>query len=165
MCRALGELYDANHSPRAFRPIFAFCNPICERWRRTRPAIWGNAYLNAYVAGFNPFGRRGGAYYFGGGGVVDGVEVGQWRKTAKKTTKNNDDDTSRAHIICLIIHCITCRRYNIDLEDLHFRFGYRDKIARDFDSDTIDLYANRHVSSGIEIAAVSSVTMTIHIIP
>lgn len=107
MCRAFGERYDANHSPRrAFRPIFAFCNPICERRRGTPPAIWGNAYLNAYAIAFNPFGRRGGAYYFGGGGMADGVEVGQWRKPEKKTTKNNDDGTSRARIICLIIYIV-----------------------------------------------------------
>lgn len=46
--------------------------------------------------------------------------------------------------------------YNIDLEDLHFRFGYRrDKIAkpRDFDSDTIRLARARR---GIEIVVRSN---------
>lgn len=88
----------------------------------------------------------------------------------KKNNRNQKQRRRHAHntsYTCLIIYCITCRRrYNIDLEDLHFRFGYRDKIGTTTRATltaillTIYVQANRRVSSGIEIA-VCSVTMAI----
>jgi len=87
----------------------------------------------------------------------------------KKNNRNQKQRRRHAHNvhICLIIHCsiTTCRRRcNIDLEDLHFRFGYRDKIAATTLTAihyTKYIIYNRRVSSGIENIAVRSVTMAI----
>lgn len=87
--------------------------------------------MRVYATGLNPFERHRGAYYAG------------------PTTMGKKQNKTAYNVVSSGIRCVRCanQQYNIiDLEDLIFRFGYRDEIATltAIPSSHVRLHSNVH---------------------